>query len=57
MRYKIRERVNEENWSGDFPTKDNVGEILTFNNKNELIGFLIDQFNYTSNYWNLEMIE
>lgn len=57
MRYKIRETVKEENWSGDFPTKDNVGEIFTFNNKNELIGFLIDQFNYTSSYWNLEMIE
>ena len=57
MRYKIRERVNEENWSGDFPTKDNVGEILTFNNKDDVIEFLLNQFNYTNSYRNLEMID
>tara|TARA_R100000458_G_scaffold59875_2_gene72389 strand:- start:1154 stop:1336 length:183 start_codon:yes stop_codon:yes gene_type:complete len=57
MRYKIREIVNEENWSGDFPTKDNVGDIFGFKNKDELIGWLIEYVNWTSNYWNLEMIE
>jgi len=57
MTYKIRETVKEENWSGDFPTKDNAGEIFTFKNKDELIGFLIDQINYTSSYWNMEMVE
>ena len=57
MGYKIRETVKEENWSGDFPTKDNVGEISTFKNKDELIAFLIDQINYTSSYWNMELVE
>ena len=57
MGYKIRETVKEENWSGDFPTQDNAGEFFTFKNKDELIAFLIDQINYASSYWNMELAE
>tara|TARA_R100000329_G_C7501998_1_gene176756 strand:+ start:208 stop:384 length:177 start_codon:yes stop_codon:yes gene_type:complete len=55
--YKIRETVKEENWRGDFPTKDNVGEIHRFKNKDELIAWLLDYVYGTSNYWNLELVE
>ena len=57
MRYKIRETVKEENWSGKFPTENNVGEIHCFKNKDELIAWLLDYVYWTSNYRKLEMIE
>ena len=57
MTYKIIERVDEGNWCGDFPTENNKGETHRFKNKDELIAWLIDNFNGSSNYYNLEMIE
>ena len=55
MRYKIREIVNEENWSGDMLKHGHI--LHGFKNKDELIGWLIDYANWTSKYWKLEMIE
>ena len=56
MTYKILETVKEGNWSGEFPTENNEGEIHRFKNKDELISFLLDYVNGTSSYWNLEVV-
>ena len=53
MTYRILETVNEENWRGKYPTQ----AIHRFKNKNELISFLLDYVNDTSEYWQLELIE
>jgi len=55
MIYRIRECVDEGNWRGDLPTENNEGTIHRFKNKDDLIDWLIDNFNATSNYY-LEMI-